>query len=128
MRGTVHNLPGHAVALLGFEIEAYASVLVTGADEGEDEASPRSLRKVARHLRDVTGLPFRAFIPSDDENARPGQREPTSSPENPIWAVRFDYSLDPCAAPNDEYLVGVEVITPRSNWLMPPRPCGISRA
>ena len=112
MRDTIHKLPGGAVALVGFESEAYASVLVAGAKEGEDGASPRSLRKAARHLRDVTGRPFRAFIPSDDVENQPGQREPTSSPRRPIWAVRSDCSLDPCAAPNDDYMVGVEVITP----------------
>ena len=112
MPGTLKNSKDYTGPLVGLEIEAYASCHVTGVDDGEDEASPRSIRRVARRLRETTGLPFRAIANANDTTSGSTERVPTSSPLNPIWAVRSDWSLDPCAAPNDEYAVGVEVITP----------------
>jgi hypothetical protein len=113
MAGQLRNLKGYRGPMVGLEVEAWASWLVTGADDDEDEASPRTIRMVARHLRGTTGLPFRAIIDDeDDPSPSPTERLPTSSPSNPIWAVRSDYSLDPLAAPDSLYGVGIEVITP----------------
>src|SRR5690606_16586827 len=112
MSNTLVNPKGYQGPLVGLEIEAYASVEITGAFDGEDEASPRSIRRVAQHLREGTGLPFRAIFKEKDDEAAPGEGPPTSSRERPIWAVRSDYSLDPCGAPNPDYAVGIEVITP----------------
>lgn len=106
------NPTGYNGPLVGLEIEAYASWSITQVDDGEDEASPRSIRRVARYLREMTGLPFRAVIDREEGSLGPTERMPTSSPSNPIWAVRSDYSLDPTCAPSDLYAVGIEVITP----------------
>jgi hypothetical protein len=112
LHGQLKNPKRYRGPLVGLEIEAWASWLVTGADEEEDEASARTIRLVARHLRDMTGLPFRAIVDLDRASPTPTERLPTSSPSNPIWAVRSDYSLDPLAAPDGLHGVGVEVITP----------------
>jgi hypothetical protein len=106
------NPAGYSGPLVGLEIEACASWFITQVDDGEDEASLRSIRRVARYLREMTGLPFRAAMDPEEASPGPTERIPTSSPSNPIWAVRSDYSLDPTCAPNDFYAVGIEVITP----------------
>jgi hypothetical protein len=111
MSGQLKNPKGYRGPMVGLEIEAWASWLITGADD-EDEASPRTIRLVARHLRATTGLPFRAIVDLDGSSPTPTERLPTSSPSNPVWAVRSDYSLDPLAAPDDLHGVGVELITP----------------
>jgi hypothetical protein len=43
---------------LGFQIRADVSSLITGSDHGEDKASLRLIRRVARHRREASGLPF----------------------------------------------------------------------
>src|SRR5271163_362539 len=106
------NPAGYSGPLVGLEIEAFASSFITQVDDGEDEASPRSIRRVARYLREMTGLPFLAMIDGEEGSPGPTERMPTSSPSNPIWVVRSDYSLDPTCAPSDLYAVGIEVIIP----------------
>lgn len=106
------NANGYHGPLVGLEIEAWASLIVTGSDWVEDEASLQTLRRAARHLRQVTGLAFKAIPNEREGREKPWGRIPTSSPSNPIWAVRSDYSLDPCVAPDDLHQEGVEIITP----------------
>jgi len=61
------NPGGYSGPLVGFEIEAYESGYVTGSLGGEDDASPRSMCRVARHLREASGLPLRAVLNCDHD-------------------------------------------------------------
>lgn len=108
MKRVIRNPEDYHGSLVGFEVEAYASRYVTEADEVEDKASLRSLRRVARRLRELTGLPFKAI--ADVEGVI--DPLPTSSPLNPVWAVKAEYDLDPLGVPNDDFTTGVEIITP----------------
>lgn len=72
--------------LVGLEIEVYASSFVTGDEDGEDEASGRTLRRVARHLRQ-TRTPPRPLTPGQHQ-----QFEPSACPPALIALLTYSFA------------------------------------
>jgi hypothetical protein len=68
------NPGGYSGPLVGFEIRAFTPFLITGSEDDEDAATSRSVRRAARHPRDVSGLPFRTVLNSDRGASTPTER------------------------------------------------------